>query len=182
MVTSSLALNVALLGGYLLGKPFAAVRQVPEYPTLLRFLGEGALLSLQGERRVSLVARNLPRARLEIGRLRPESLQHLAFLNSGSFDKPQVSYPGEDSLLEREELRLRFDASDPAKAQYEGVDLSRFLAPGRRGIFLLSLRLLGPLSDLMDFSALMQQMETAVKRVRAILQTPGERENAGSSA
>jgi ABC-type multidrug transport system fused ATPase/permease subunit len=44
--------------------------------------------------------------------------------------------------------------------------------------FLLSLRLLGPLSDLMDFSALMQQMETAVTRVRAILQTPGERESA----
>ena len=134
-------------GGYLLGKPFAAVRQVPEYPVLLRFLGEGALLSLQGERRVSLVARNLPRARLEIGRLRPESLQHLAFLNSGSFDKPQVSYPGEDSLLEREELRLRFDARDPAKAQYEGVDLARFLAPGRRGIFLLSLRTLSDYED-----------------------------------
>lgn len=127
-------------GGYLLGKPFAAVREVPQYPTLLRFLGEGALLSLQGERRVSLVARNLPRARLEIGRLLPDQLQHLAFLNNGSFAKPSISYPGDDSLVEREELRLRFDASDPAKAQYQGVDLGKFLAPGRRGIFLLSLR------------------------------------------
>ena len=127
-------------GGYLLGKPYTGVREVPQYPTLLRFLGEGSLLSLQGERRVSLVARNLPRARLEIGRLLPDQLQHLAFLNSGTFAKPSITYPGDDSLVEREELRLRFDASDPAKAQYEGVDLSKFLAPGRRGIFLLSLR------------------------------------------
>lgn len=127
-------------GGFILGKPFAAVREVPDYPTLLRFLGDGALLSLQGERRVSLVARNLPRARLEIGRVLPEQLQHLAFQNSGSYDRPEVGYRGADSLVEREELRLRFDASDPAKAQYEGVDLAKFLAAGRRGIFLLSLR------------------------------------------
>ena len=144
-------------GGFILGKPFAAVREVPEYPTLLRFLGDGALLSLQGERRVSLVARNLPRARLEIGRVLPEQLQHLAFQNSGSYDRPDVGYRGADSLVEREELRLRFDASDPAKAQYEGVDLSKFLAAGRRGIFLLSLRTLS------DYEATLTPQQTLAR-------------------
>ncbi len=127
-------------GGFILGKPFAAVREVPQYPQLLRFLGDGALLSLQGERRISLVARNLERARLEIGRVLPDQLQNLVFSNEGSYSKPEVGYRGSDSLVEREEARLRFDNSDPAKAEYQGVDLGKFLAPGRRGIFMLSLR------------------------------------------
>ncbi len=127
-------------GGFILGAPFATVREVPEYPQLLRFLGDGALLSLQGERRISIVSRNLPRARLEIGRVLPEQLQHLAFSNYGSYARPELGGVGADSLVERVEQRLTLPADDPAKAHYEGVDLGKFLAAGRRGIFMLSLR------------------------------------------
>jgi ABC-type multidrug transport system fused ATPase/permease subunit len=42
--------------------------------------------------------------------------------------------------------------------------------------FLVNLRLIGPLSELMDFSALGQQMQNAVTRVGGILNTPGESE------
>jgi uncharacterized protein YfaS (alpha-2-macroglobulin family) len=127
-------------GGFILGQPWSGVRRVPDYPELLRFVGDGALLSLAGERRVSIVSRNLPRARLEVGRLLPQQLQHLAFHNEGTYSGPQLYGLEEDDLVEREELRLDLPADDPAKAHYEGVDLGKFLAPGRRGIFLLSLR------------------------------------------
>jgi len=127
-------------GGFILGQPFGGVRQVPDYPQLLRFVGDGALLSLQGERRVSLVSRNVANARVEIGRVLPQQLQHLAFHNEGSYSLPQMYGIEEDDLVEREELRLELPAEDPAKAHYEGVDLGRFIASGRRGIFLLTLR------------------------------------------
>jgi uncharacterized protein YfaS (alpha-2-macroglobulin family) len=127
-------------GGFILGQDFTGLRRVPDYPQLLRFVGDGALLSLQGERRVSVVSRNVPRARLEIGRVLPQQLQHLAFHNEGSYSAPSMYGLDEDDLVEREELRLELPADDPAKAHYEGVDLGKFLASGRRGIFLLSLR------------------------------------------
>ena len=87
-------------------------------------------------------SRNVARARLEIGRVLPQQLQHLAFYNRDSYAKPGLGGIDEDDLVEREELRLDLPADDPAKAHYEGVDLGKFLAPGRRGIFLLSLRTL----------------------------------------
>ncbi|MGO1073248.1 alpha-2-macroglobulin family protein [Lysobacter sp. CA199] len=127
-------------GGFILGSNYSSVQTVPEYPKLLRFVGEGALLSLRGERRVSVVSRNVPAARLEIARVLPEQIQHLVFNNSGSYAKPTFYNLAADSLVEREEKRLTLPADNPAKAHYEGVDLGQYLKPNRRGVFLLSLR------------------------------------------
>lgn len=129
-------------GGFILGKPAASVLTVPEFPRLLSFVGEGALLSLRGERRVTLVARNTPRARLEIGRVLPEQLHHLVQFNEGSYANPELWSIGEDSLVERMEKRIVLPAGDPAKTVYEGVDLGEFFSGGRHGVFLLSLRTL----------------------------------------
>ena len=130
-------------GGFLLGKPHLSVQTVPDYPTLLRFVGDGALLSLHGERRVSIVSRNVASARLEIARVLPEQIQHLVFNNNGSYAQPSLYNIDADSLVEREEKRLSLPVGQQAKAHYEGVDLGAYLKPDRRGVFLLSLRSLG---------------------------------------
>src|SRR6202042_2950974 len=64
-------------GGYILGKANAQAFTVPDYPKLLRFMADGSLLSLSGDKRVSVVSRNVPGMRLEIGRILPDQLQHL---------------------------------------------------------------------------------------------------------
>lgn len=129
-------------GGFILGANHATVATVPDYPQLLRFIGDGALLSLRGERRISLVSRNVANARLEIARVLPEQLQHLAFANQGSYATPYFEGIEADSLVERVEKRLQLPAGNPAKAHYEGVDLGEFFKPSRRGVFMLSLRTL----------------------------------------
>jgi alpha-2-macroglobulin len=134
------ARGIKSFGGFILGAPKTEVLQVPRYPELLRFVGEGALLSLRGERRVSIAARNVPGLRLEVARVLPGALHQLVQNNSGDYANPSLDYISEDSLVEREETRLRFPPGDPAKTRYEGVDLGKFLGEGRRGVFLLSLR------------------------------------------
>lgn len=134
-------------GGFLLGQPHKTLFQVPEYPRLLSFVGEGALLSLKGERRVTVVTRNLPALRLEVGRVGPEQLHHFVQNNSGSYGKPELWSIGEDSLVERAEKRVRLPAGDPAKSHYEGIDLGEFFSPGKHGVFLLSLRTLSEEDD-----------------------------------
>lgn len=141
------AKGIKSFGGFILGQNKVEVVRVPPYPELLRFVGEGALLSLRGERRVSVAARNVSGMRLEVARVLPGALHQLVQNNNGDYAKPSFDYLSEDSLVEREETRLRFPPGDPAKTRYEGIDLSPFLAEGKRGVFLLSLR------DLSDHDA-----------------------------
>jgi len=127
-------------GGYILGKPSAAVVEVPNYPKLLRFMADGSLLSISGSKRISVVSRNLPGLRMEIGRVLPDQLQHLVSLNQGSYARPELSYAfSEDHIVERFEQKRSFPKGDPAKAHYEGIDLGQYLKEGKRGVFLLHL-------------------------------------------
>ncbi|HJR56172.1 MAG TPA: alpha-2-macroglobulin [Rhizomicrobium sp.] len=127
-------------GGYVLAKPDANTFAVPAYPTMLRFMADGALLSLNGEKRVSVVARNLPGMRLRIGRVLPDQIQNLVNFNGGNYARPELFDPvREDHLVERFEEVRAFPALKPGQAHYEGVDLSDHLQAGKRGVFLLRL-------------------------------------------
>ncbi len=113
---------------------------VPDYPKLLHFLADGSLLSLNGSKRISVVSRNMPGMRLEIGRVLPDQLQHLVSLNQGDYSHPQLMEGfGEEHIVERYEVKRAFPGGDPAHAHYEGVDLSQYLQSGKRGVFLLHL-------------------------------------------
>ena len=127
-------------GGYILGKPYASVVTVPNYPKLLRFMADGSLLSMSGSKRISVVSRNLPGMRVEIGRVLPDQIQHLVSLNQGTYARPELSYAfSEDHIVERFEQKRSFPKDDPSKAHYEGVDLGQYLKDGKRGVFLMHL-------------------------------------------
>ena len=127
-------------GGYVLGKPKVRVFTVPDYPKLLRFMADGSLLSLSGSKRVSVVSRNMPGMRVEIGRVLPDQLQHLVSLNQGTYAHPDLLYGfTEDHLVERFQRKSAFPKGDPGKPHYEGVDLGPYLKEGKRGVFLLRL-------------------------------------------
>ena len=65
-------------GGYISGKPFVATVRVEPYQQALTFLGQGALLSLSGDRKVGFLVRDVDKVQVEIGRVLPNQLQHLA--------------------------------------------------------------------------------------------------------
>lgn len=139
--------GLAAFGGYQLAANADNVLQVPEYPKILRFMADGSLLSLSGDKRVAVVSRNVPGMKLEIARVLPDQLQHLVSFNNGTFAQPELGALSRDKITERFEQKLAFDADDPTKAHYEGVDLSQYLASGRRGVFLLRLSDYDPASE-----------------------------------
>jgi len=127
-------------GGYRLGSDWQNVVRVPDYPKMLRFMADGALLALGGDKRVAVVARNVPGMHLEIGRVLPEQIQHLVSFNrAGTFAKPELSEISPDNITERFDEKISFDADDPTKPHYQGVDLGRYLGKNKRGVFLLKL-------------------------------------------
>ncbi|MBN3791063.1 MG2 domain-containing protein [Burkholderia sp. Ac-20353] len=135
-------------GGYLLGKPVARAFTVPDYPKLLRFMADGSLLSMSGSKRLSVVSRNLPGMKVEIGRVVPDQLQHLVSFNEGTYARPSLSYSfNEDHIVERFVQTRAFPAGEPGKAHYEGVDLGQYLKGGKRGVFLLHLSKYDPVAE-----------------------------------
>lgn len=139
--------GLAAFGGYQLADNANNVLQVPDYPRILRFMAEGSLLSLSGDKRVAVVSRNVPGMKLEIARVLPDQLQHLVSFNNGTFAQPELGALSRDKITERFERKVAFASDDPTKAHYEGVDLAEYLASGRRGVFLLRLSDYDPASE-----------------------------------
>jgi len=131
--------DLASFGGFLLAEDASSVITVGEFPKLLRLAGEGALLSLRGERRLTVLSRNQPGFTLEIARLLPKQLQHLVSENNGSFQQPELWNLDIDRLTDRLIKQVDLGKQDPAQLNYEGIDLGSYLAPDRRGIFQVSL-------------------------------------------
>ncbi len=129
-------------GGYQLGKSALRILQVPPFPAEVKILSQGSLLALSGERKLAVLARDLPGLQMEIGRILPGQLQHLITQSNGSFkDLYFNSYINADNLTERFERNIPLQIA-PGKAHYEALDLSDYLGKDgeKRGVFLLTVR------------------------------------------
>ncbi len=135
-------------GGYQLGATQQRILQVTVFPAEVKILSQGSLLALSGERKVAVLARDLPGLKMEIGRILPGQLQHLITQTSGSFSNPSFNYSIDgDNLSERFEKNIPLHL-EAGKAHYEALDLSEYLSKGegldnnqnKRGVFLLTVR------------------------------------------
>jgi uncharacterized protein YfaS (alpha-2-macroglobulin family) len=132
--------NVQGTGGYVSGKPYVATFKVDPYPQALTFLGEGALLSLSGDRKVGFLVRDIQEVQVEIGRVLPDQLQHLATAMY-NYSRPGVYGGLEDKLVERTTTKRAY-AAKPGTPTYDSIDLSQLMQSSRRGLFLLHVRAL----------------------------------------
>ena len=130
------------IGGYLSGKTFVSTVKVRPYPPALTFLGKGSLLSLSGDRKVGFLVRDVAHVQVEIGRVLPNQLQHLA-TRMYDFSQPNLYGDMEDRMVERVATTRDYSTRQPGRPVYDSVDVGRYLqeqAPQRRGLFLLHLR------------------------------------------
>ncbi|PYM13341.1 MAG: alpha-2-macroglobulin, partial [Candidatus Rokuibacteriota bacterium] len=114
----------------------------PPFPPELKILSRGALLATSGERKVAILARDVPGIRVAVGRVLPTQLQHLVSQSEGDFTNPQFyQLFGADNLVERFERKVTLPRGPRGRAHYHAVDLSEYLTKEggeRRGVFLLS--------------------------------------------
>jgi alpha-2-macroglobulin len=141
-------------GGYVLAKRAQAVMQVPPFPATLNILGQGSLLALSGEKKLAIMARDVPGVKVEMGRVLPSQLQHLVTQSEGNFDRPQFFGAfGMDNLAERFEKKVPLPKLKQGKAHYEALNLNDYLAKdgsARRGIFLVRVQGYDPRDDAAD--------------------------------
>lgn len=140
--------GVHAFGGYQLPKRVTRILTVPAFPATLKILSEGSLLSLSGERKLGVMARDVPGIEVEIGRLLPSQLQHLVAQSDGDFGNPQFyGSLKSDDLIERFQQRIALPNLQRGRAHYEGVDLSQYLVREgneKRGVFMVAVRSYDP--------------------------------------
>ncbi len=124
--------GIQAFGGYLLAKEYDVISRVPEMPRELGIMHNGSILSLSGEKKLSVYARDIEAIRFEIGRVLPDQINHLMSQTSGDITSPYfTNYQfNQDNISERfTEIRpLQHD--EPGKTQYASFDFSRYLKTG----------------------------------------------------
>ena len=139
-------------GGYVSGKPYVATLRVDRYKPALTFLGTGALLSLTGDRKVGFLSRDVENVDVEIARVLPNQLQHLA-PQMWDFSRPALYDDLEDKLVERFTTTRDYSGKQPGKPTYDtstSGSISTRRRAGQRGLFMLHLRARGTLRQSSD--------------------------------
>ncbi|MDR2729471.1 MAG: alpha-2-macroglobulin family protein [Treponema sp.] len=70
-------------GGYVLADSYERIFQVKDFPRELSILSEGSILSFSGDKRLSMMSRGIGEIEFNIGRLRPDDINHLVSQTSG---------------------------------------------------------------------------------------------------
>lgn len=134
--------GITSVGGYQLKEDRYQIVSVPDYPQMLNFVSEGALLSMTGDKRITVSARNLPGLQLDIKRVIPGQLQHIVSFKDKYFTSTRFSRLDDEYFTEHFTYQTALNNENKGEIQYKGIDLSRYLSAdpnARRGIFLLKL-------------------------------------------
>jgi uncharacterized protein YfaS (alpha-2-macroglobulin family) len=148
-----IAKGVRAFGDYPLMEDYNAVVGVPELPREVQIEGQGGLLALNGERKLSIRSRGLAAIEYEIARVATTQINHLVSQTEGKFEDPEFR---DSHLFNQENIsRIGLEQQPIAlenkwKANYSAFDFSEQLrkpADGgsERGLFFLTARGWDPL-------------------------------------
>ncbi|MFZ4767741.1 MAG: MG2 domain-containing protein, partial [Roseimicrobium sp.] len=147
--------GVQALGGFRLGRDFAAIADVPELPKEVEILGQGGLLALNGERKLGLKYRGAQHLRLTLARVPFGQLNHLARLTGGDFASPYWKTDFDEQNIARIHREVREVAMpNEWQANYTTFDFASTLASqdtndpdASRGLFFLTVEGVRPRHD-----------------------------------
>ena len=123
---------------------YDAIVAVPTLPREIEIQGDGGLLALSGERKISINSRGVPVIKFEIDRVASNQINHLVSQTEGEFQAPDFKHRSFDqdniSRIAREDQPINLQ--NKWKANYSAFDFSHHLqkpADGgsERGLFFL---------------------------------------------
>lgn len=128
-------------GGYTMPNATAEVEMVPLYPKELTIMHTGSLLSLTGEKKLSVQMRGISSVTFELDRIETEEINHLVTQTGDHLFSDPV-FTNENYGFNVENISEVFTETknvvnpDPAVAQYDVVDFAKYLGP-KKGLFIL---------------------------------------------
>src|SRR5436190_291331 len=143
-----LATGVRASGDYPLAEDYNAIVAVPQLPREVQIEGQGGLLALNGDRKLSIRSRALAGIEFEVARVATSQINHLVSQTQGRFEDPEFR---DSHLFNQENIsRIGLEQQPIAlenkwKSNYSAFDFSEHLrkpADGgsERGLFFLTAR------------------------------------------
>jgi alpha-2-macroglobulin len=140
--------GLVAFGGYKLAEDWTKVVNIPKVPVQLEFMYPGSLVSLGGDRKVTILSRGVDIIKTNLYRIAPERINHLVAFNGGTFSKPEM-YNGITAadIAEWFVDTHQSQSRNKLKADYYGLDFTPYLTAktgvdgnGRKkGLFLVGL-------------------------------------------
>lgn len=134
-------------GGFILGADFTATLLVPEYPRELRVMGQGAILSLAGDKKLSVFARDVNEVKVQVRQLFPDDINHFVSQSNGDLKRLQFNNAwsfGYQNISVTHEETVKVPLVRRGAPQYFTVDLARFITPEKKGVFSIRLVTVDP--------------------------------------
>jgi len=140
--------GVRAVGDYPLSEDYNAVVRVPALPREVQIEGDGGVLALNGERKLSIRSRGLGALEFEIGRVATTQINHLVSQTEGKFQHPHFQAPdlfNQENISRIAQEQQGIALENKWKANYSAFDFSEHLrkpADGgsERGLFFLAAR------------------------------------------
>ncbi len=120
--------------------------RAPRYPQEAKIAFDGSLLSVSGDKRLTLLSRGVEALKIEVGRVLPGQLAHLVSQTSSDIRNPRFNYSyafNEENISEIFSEVQPLNAPHPSKAVYSTLDLGRYLQQSRQGPGLFFVRVSG---------------------------------------
>src|SRR2546421_3343801 len=138
--------GVRAFGDYPLSEDYNAVVNVPSLPREVQIEGQGGVLALNGEKKLSIRSRALSAIEFEIDRVATTQINHLVSQTEGKFESPLFEIPhyfNEENISRIVTERQGIALENKWKANYSAFDFSEHLrkpADGgsERGLFFLT--------------------------------------------
>ncbi|MHA3774309.1 alpha-2-macroglobulin [Verrucomicrobiota bacterium sgz303538] len=180
----AIAKGVRALGGFVLGEDYAKVMPVPELPRDITIQGEGGVLALSGERKLSIKSRGVDMIEYEIARVPADQINHLVSQTRGEFQNPDfINYRFNEENLARIYVEKQpINVQSRFKANYSAFDFSRHLrattdgGSAMQGLFFLKARAWHPPKKKADEN---DQQNNATNNEESEDDERGERTNIG---
>ena len=121
--------GVESLGGFELGMDYEAVVEVPAFPKEAGIVGEGGVLALNGERKLSVKSRGYDHLRYTLGRVPAGQINHLVSQTGGQFQAPEFRGRfGQENVSRVHRRTLPIAKRNDFEASYSAFDFAAMLA------------------------------------------------------
>lgn len=131
--------GLSSIDGFIIDSNITRKNDISNYPMEAKIAFEGSILSLKGDKTLSLSSRGVDDINVKVSRIDSKDLNHLVSQTSGDFSHPyfRESYTfNEDNIAENFEKTLKINSSHPAKVNYSSVNLGEYFKD-KKGMFLV---------------------------------------------
>ncbi len=129
--------------GFKLRRDISEKRYVPSYPKEIKIMGEGSILSLSGEKKLSFAVRGLNGIKVKIEKLQNDQINHLISQTHGDISSPlfnNYDFNSQNISNKAFEKVISLAKTHPKDQNYASLDLGKYLKKQGSGIFFISVQ------------------------------------------